>query len=279
MTPGQDWSLADDGWQPPPALRAHVVPPAAGRFGSDRTRSPKPAGSAANPKGFGDAAGASEKLYDAEGRQVWGTGWGRWGVLYVRWRLRDGRWLQARQKVSNGAGAPVMLAVTAAALATDEPRSRWHRLAEFPAADLLGPPPAEDPAWAALLAGGLVGLPDVEMVWQAQHARATLDAARAGTLRADEADRVREAATWHRRAGDAAAADELAACERELVRQGWDAHRQRRRDAKAGAELGASLAAELRGVVAARLAGLPEAVRDAALQALHEATGFQHPEP
>lgn len=270
MTPGQDWILADDGWQPPPALRAYVVPPAAGRFGPDLTRSPKPAGF---------AAGTNEKLYDAEGRQVWGTGWGRWGVLYVRWRLHDGRWLQARQKVSGGAGAPIMLAVTAVALATDEPRPRWHRLAEFPAADLLGLPPTEDPAWAALLAGGLTGLSDVETVWQAQRARATLDAARAGTLRADAADRVREAATWHGRVGDVAVANELTACERELVRQGWEAHHQRRRDAEVGAELGASLAAELRGVVAARLADLPEAARDAALRALHEATGFRHREP
>lgn len=261
MTPGEDWVLSDDEWRPPPTLRAYVVPPAARRFGPDLTRR------------------TNEKLFDTEGRQVWGTGWGRWGVLYVRWRLRDGRWLQARQKVSGRAGTPVMLAVTAAALATDEPRPRWHWFAKFPAAELLGPPPEEDPAWAALLAGGSVRLLDVEAVWQAQRARATLDAARTGTLRADEAGRVREAAEWHSQAGDVAAADELAACERELVRQGWEAHYRRHRGAEAGAELGASLAAELRGAVAGRLAGLPAPTRDAALRALHDATGYQHREP
>lgn len=124
------WELEDNDFRPPPGLRAYVIPPAAMGV-AGRTGLPP--------------------LFDAKGQQVWVPGWSRWGVLYARWRLHDGRWLQARRKVSQGARARTGLTVTATELATDDRRARWFAPERFPATEVLGPLPEEDPAWAALL--------------------------------------------------------------------------------------------------------------------------------
>ena len=124
------WELEGDDFRPPPDLRAYVIPPAAMGV-AGRTGLPA--------------------LFDAHGQQVWVPGWSRWGVLYARWRLRDGRWLQARRKVSQGAHARTNLTVTATELATDDRQARWFAPEHFPATELLGPLPEEDPAWAVLL--------------------------------------------------------------------------------------------------------------------------------
>lgn len=246
------WELDDQDWHPPPGLRAYVVPPAA--IGA--------AGRLAAPT-----------LFDAEGRTVWARGWGRWGVLYARWRLHDGRWLQARRKFSQGAQARTGLAVTAAEIASNDRQARWHAPERFPASDLLGPLPEEDPAWAALCSASM-RLEDIDALRRRREAQGTLGAVRAGTVAESDARRVGDAAAWHRAAGAVADADELQASAAHLAQLGQERRDRSRAEADQGKAAGEMLAAELRELVEARLAGMPEASRSAARLALQAADIF-----
>ena len=185
-------------------------------------------------------------LFDAEGQKVWAPGWGRWGVLYARWRLRDGRWLQARRKIVDSAQARTSLAVTVTELARDGGQVRWYSPERFPAAEVLGPPPADDPAWATLPASA-ADLESIDGLRRRQKARDTLSVVRVGTVGPDDVCRIEDAAAWHRATGALTEADEQA-CAGRLVQLGWERHDRREAEAEQGRALGEALVAELRGL-------------------------------